>query len=303
MAPRTAGVDFSPFRSEAARARFLERYDRRAERWPVPSESRSVETSLGRTYVRVSGPPEAPPLVLLHGIGSNSLTWDANVAALSGSFRVHAVDAVYDYGRSIPTAQARNRDDLVRWLDELFTGLGLEGGVNLVGLSYGGWLASQYALRFPERVRKLVLLAPVFTVLPLSAGWIFRAVLCVLPFRYFSRSFMFWLLEDLVRKGETGRATVEEWAEDSFVAMRSFKSRRTVNPTVLTDEELRSLGMPTLYLVGENEKIYSASAALQRLERVAPHIQTGLIPGAGHDFTATQAELVNDRVLAFLLQG
>ena len=303
MAPRTEGVDFSPFRSEAARTRFLARYDRRAQRWPVPSESRTVETSLGQTYVRVSGPPDAPPLVLLHGIGSNSLTWDTNVAALSGSFRVHAVDAVYDYGRSIPTAQARNRDDLVRWLDELFTGLGLEGGVHLVGLSYGGWLASQYALRFPERVRKLVLLAPVFTVLPLSAGWIFRAVLCVLPFRYFSRSFMSWLLEDLVRKGETGRATVEEWAEDSFVAMRSFKSRRTVNPTVLTDEELRSLAMPTLYLVGENEKIYSASAALQRLEQVSPRIQTGLIPGAGHDFTATQAELVNDRVLAFLRQG
>jgi pimeloyl-ACP methyl ester carboxylesterase len=230
----------------------------------VPSESRTVETSLGQTYVRMSGPPDAPPLVLLHGIGSNSLTWDTNVAALSGSFRVHAVDAVYDHGRSIPTAQARNRDDLVRWLDELFTGLGLEGGVHLVGLSYGGWLASQYALRFPERVRRLVLLAPVFTVLPLSA---------------------------------------EEWAEDSFVTMRSFESRRTVNPTVLTDEELRSLAMPTLYLVGENEKIYSASAALQRLEQVAPRIQTGLIPGAGHDFTATQAELVNDRVLAFLREG
>ncbi|WP_309894679.1 hypothetical protein [Archangium sp.] len=66
----------------------------------MPSESRTVDTSLGRTFVRVSGPPEAPPLVLLHGIGSNSLTWDDNVAALAGSFQVHAVDAVYDHGRS-----------------------------------------------------------------------------------------------------------------------------------------------------------------------------------------------------------
>jgi pimeloyl-ACP methyl ester carboxylesterase len=300
MAPDQEEADSSPFRSAAARARFLERYDRRAERWPVASESRLVETSLGRTFVRVSGPPEAPPLVLLHGIGSNSLTWDANVAALSGSFRVHAVDAIYDHGRSLPSAPARNKEDLLRWLDELFTGLAPAGGLHLVGLSYGGWLASQYALRFPNRVRKLVLLAPVFTVLPLSAAWIVRAVLCVLPFRWFTRSFMLWLLEDLARKGDDGRATVEAWAEDSFLAMRSFKPRRAVNPTVLTDEELQRLSTKTLYLVGENEKIYSAQAALERLGRVAPGLRTELIPGAGHDLTATQAALVNDRVLAFL---
>jgi pimeloyl-ACP methyl ester carboxylesterase len=75
-----------------------------------------------------------------------------------------------------------------------------------------------------------------------------------------------------------------------------------VNPTVLTDEEFRSINMPALYLVGENEKIYSASKAIQRLHKVAPHIKAEVIPNAGHDLTIVQAEMVNTKVLEFLKQ-
>lgn len=73
-----------------------------------------------------------------------------------------------------------------------------------------------------------------------------------------------------------------------------------VNPTVLTDAELRSIGVPALFLVGENEKIYSAQEAVERLNEVAPQIETDIIPDAGHDLTLVQADLVNRIVLAFL---
>ena len=292
--------DHYPFRSAAARARFLERYDRRAKSWPVAFESAMIATAFGQTFVRVSGPAGAPPLVLLHGIGGSSLQWAANVAGLSSGHRVFAVDHISDHGRSVSARLPRSVDEMTTWLDELFDGLGLGDGIALVGLSYGGWLASQYAQRFPHRLRKLVLLAPVFTVLPLSLTWILRAVLCVIPLRWFTRSFMFWLLADLANAGEGGRRAVEEWAEDSFVAMRSFVGRRAVNPTILTDEELRSLKVPTLFLVGENEKIYSAERALARLHRVAPDIVTGMIPGAGHDLTVVAAEKMNEKLGAFL---
>ncbi|MBS1250999.1 MAG: Carboxylesterase YbfK [Anaerolineales bacterium] len=88
--------------------------------------------------------------------------------------------------------------------------------------------------------------------------------------------------------------------EDAYLAARSFKSRPMVNPTVLTDAELRSIGVPALFLVGENEKIYSAQEAVERLNEVAPQIETDIIPDAGHDLTLVQADLVNRIVLAFL---
>lgn len=56
------------------------------------------------------------------------------------------------------------------------------------------------------------------------------------------------------------------------------------------------------YLVGENEKIYSAKKAVQRLNTIAPHIKTEIILGAGHDLVSVQAGMVNEKVLEFLKQ-
>jgi pimeloyl-ACP methyl ester carboxylesterase len=269
----------------------------RAERWPVAAASRMIDTSLGRTFVRISGPASAPPLVLLHGIGGSSLMWTANVAALAEHFRVFAVDCIYDCGRSVCTRFPREEGEVLRWLDELFDGLGLTEGFHLAGLSYGGWLTSRYALHRPERLRKIVLLAPAATVLPLAPGWILRAVLSMLPLRWFTRSFIRWMLPDLaVRRADEAEA----WVEDSFLAARSFKLRPVVSPTVLRDDEWRRMQVPALFLVGENERIYDAQQAVQRLRDVAPHVEVEIISDAGHDLTIVQADEVNAKIVAFL---
>ena len=264
---------YHPFRSPEAKERYLALYDKRAMKWPVVSETRMVDTSYGKTFVRMSGPINAPPLVLLHGFGGNSLQWIPNIKALAGTYRTYAVDNIYDNGRSVYTKAIESPDDYVNWLNELFDALELGDNINLMGLSYGGWITAQYALRFPTRLRKIVLLAPACTVLPLSFQWIFRAVLCAIPHRYFTRSSLYWLLEDLAQKDEAGREFVKEQAEESYLALRSFKTRRMVNPTVLTDQELQSIKVPALHLVGENKKIYSVRKAIQRLKETAPQIK------------------------------
>jgi pimeloyl-ACP methyl ester carboxylesterase len=274
----------------------------RAKKWPVDSETRFVDTAYGQTFVRMSGPVGVPPLVLLHGAGGDSLQWIPNIEALSRCFRVYAVDTIYDYGRSIYTQIIKNPDDYVNWLDGLFSALELGNHINLMGLSYGGWLTSRYALRFPDRLAKIVLLAPGGTVIPLRLELIMRAVLCLVPHRYFIKSFINWLLEDLAQKDEAGRIMIEEEVDAAYVRIRCFKPIRLVNPTVLEDEELQRIKMPTLFLVGEHEKIYSAQKAIQRLHKVAPQIKAEVIPNAGHDLTIVQAAMVNEKVLEFLKQ-
>jgi hypothetical protein len=87
---------YHPFRSATAKEQYLELYDRRAEKWPVVSKTRIVDTSYGKTFVRICGPSGAPPLVLLHGVGGNSLQWMPNIVALSENYRTYAVDNIYD---------------------------------------------------------------------------------------------------------------------------------------------------------------------------------------------------------------
>jgi pimeloyl-ACP methyl ester carboxylesterase len=293
---------YHPFKSERAKKEYLELYDAKAKKWPVSSKTKMVETSFGTTFVRISGPENAAPLALLHGAGGNSLQWLPNISALSQHYTVYAPDNIYDYGRSVYRAPITSADDYVKWLHELLEALGLGDHLHMVGLSYGGWITSRYALQFPDTLNKIVLLAPAGTVLPLSSSWIIHAVPCALPFRCFTKNFLYWLLADLARQGGGGRTLLEEHIDESFLAIRSFKAKRLVNPTILTDAELQGLKVPTLFIVGENEKIYSARAAIERLHRVAPRIQTKLILDAGHDLTMVQAEMVNKTVLEFLNQ-
>jgi pimeloyl-ACP methyl ester carboxylesterase len=290
---------YHPFRSAEARTEYLAHYDKRAELWPVASQSTTVATSYGETFVRVSGPDHAPPLALLPGASGNSLTWLPNIAALSERHRTYAVDNIYDYGRSVYTRHIYGPAGFVNWLDELFTGLEPGNKVDLVGLSYGGWLASLYALRFPDRVSKVVLLAPAATVLPIRRDLWLRVIVSRLPHPFFARNFMCWMLG---ARDEKSRSSADGAARRLRLARRCFKRRRTVIPTVLADEELRSISVPTLFLVSEHEMLYSPRAAVLRIERVAPHIQTGIIPEAGHDMWFAQSELVNRSILEFLDQ-
>ena len=291
---------YHPFKTQKAKEEYLKLYNDRAKKWPVPSTTMMASTSYGKTFVRISGLDDGEPLVLMHGVGGNSLQWLSNIESLSKHYKVYAIDNINDNGRSIPIKDISSANDYISWLDELFDELGLKEGINVISLSYGGWIASQYALKYPDRINKLVLLAPVGTVAQLSIGWVARAVLVALPFKYFSRKFVYWLAEDTLKYRKNGYSLLEEHIDETFMAVRSFKRKRMVNPTVLSDEELNSMEVPVLFMVGENEKIYSPRNVIERLNRVAPRIKTKLIRNAGHDLAMAQPEIVNDSILAFL---
>ncbi len=291
-----------PFRSAKAKDRYLKRYDERAQSWPGESETRTVETPAGETLVRISGPADGPPLVLLPSASATSLFWSPNIEALSESFRVYALDNIYDFGRSVYRRPFKTFDDYTDWLDSLFDALGLKGDVSLMGLSYGAWLTGRYALRFPDRLRGAVLIAPPATVQQLPGAWAWYGLTAILPHRYFLRNMMRWMFPALSKRTDPADVQLaQELLEDAFVGLRCFKLKMPATPTVLTDDELRKLSeVPTLFLVGEHEVIYPAKEAVGRLNEVAPQIRTQIIPDAGHDLTIVAAPLVNSIVTEFL---
>ncbi|MFI8933313.1 alpha/beta fold hydrolase [Streptomyces sp. NPDC053474] len=102
----------------------------------------------------MSGPPDAPPLVLLHALGEDATDWEAVVPALARSRRAYALD-LRGHGRSdwpgdysLELMQA----DVLRFLDAL--GLG---PVDLIGHSMGGIVAYLLAQDHPQRVSRLIL--------------------------------------------------------------------------------------------------------------------------------------------------
>lgn len=288
-----------PFRSPEAKQEYLRFYDHLAGQWPIPSETRVVDTSFGQTFIRIQGPVDGAPLVLLPGDTETSLSWMPVIEPFSQNFRTYAIDHVYDNGRSIYTRDMSRPADFVAWLDEVFELLGLE-RLNLVGYSYGGWQAAQYALAHPSRVEKLVLLAPSSTVLSPGPVILVRAILYFfLPFRFVARNYFHWYGPDAAKEKRTCRR-VDEMVEEDLLARRCFKKRKFVSPTRLTDANWQDLRMPTLFLVGENEKTYSAQSAVRRLRRVAPKVEAKIASNTDHYILLTNPDWVVRNTLGFL---
>ncbi len=239
-----------PFRSPEAQEEYLAFYDQRAQRWPVPSQSRMVATSFGETFVRMSGPDDGAPLVLLPGDSETSLSWIPVIEGLANEHRVYAADHIYDIGRSIYRRRPRRPDDLVRWLDELLDGLDLH-DVRLIGHSYGGWMSALYALEFPERLEKLVLLSPP-TMLRPPLGLYARAIVFgTVPSRSVIRRYLYWFAPVCVRN-DTTRQAIDEMVDEEVLARQCLKIKKSqiVRPTVLSDKDWQRLAVPALYLVG-----------------------------------------------------
>lgn len=258
--------DYHPFRSPEAKAEFLARYETRVKLWPIPSETTTIETSYGSTFVRMSGPVDGSPLVLLHGHSENGLNWFPNIEDLSQDFRTYAVDIISEPGRSVPTKVMQSSDDYTTWLDDLFEKLGLESGIALIGLSYGGWITGQYALRFPQRLNKIVLMAPAgFSAYSLK--FLILAMLATL----FQQKFLLkrltrWIFDDFLNLSENSEQEFEEWFEFLYLGVQSRKPQPIVFGKVLTDAELKQLQQtPTLFLTGENEIVYSVKKSMERL--------------------------------------
>lgn len=292
--------DFHPYKSPKAKMEYLAYENRMAETWPVISEEKKVITSFGTTFMRVSGPVDAPPLILLPGGGSNSYIWNANIKEFSKEYRTYALDNIYDWGRSVYIRKIDNGQDYTEWLNELFDTLKFENNIRIVGYSYGGWVTSQYAIYHPERLKHVVLVAPAWTVQDVPDQYMIKMLKSLLPIRAFKKEMMHWVWKDLLNSGENGRKLVEDRIDYYEMAMKCFKLKTGVKPTVLTDSELEKLKTPILYLVGENETCYNADSAITRLHKVAPRIETQLIHNTGHDLMFTHTELVNKRILDFL---
>ena len=110
------------------------------------------------TY-RAAGDERAPAIVLLHGIGSSSAGYRAQLAALGKNYRVIAWDAP-GYGQSSPFAiSTPAATDYADALADLMSALGIS-RATVVGSSWGSVVAATFAARYPSATRALVLSAP-----------------------------------------------------------------------------------------------------------------------------------------------
>jgi pimeloyl-ACP methyl ester carboxylesterase len=283
------------FKSAHGQAQFLAAYDAAMALWGVPFERRDVRTRFGSTHVIASGAESAPPLVLLHCALMTSAIWSPVIGDLSAHFRTYAVDVIGDVGRTIPSNPPRTYEDFGRWLDETLDALGVT-KASVLGWSFGGFAAANFAIHAPVRVARLVLLAPFATFVRPGLGFLAGFLPMMLPTRRVSR----WFERRLCYAGTFGPA------EHSELLYRRFRYGRVafkIAPRTFSDDELARLTMPTLLLVGEQEFLYDGHAAVQRARRSLPNCRAHLIPQCNHAVVSDQTAILRAHLLDFLKPG
>jgi len=128
---------------------------------------KTLKLSQGATHYEVAGDDTGRVVVLVHGFSVPSYIWDSTFMALrAAGARVIRYDL---YGRGFSDRPDVAYDGAVydRQLDDLLDSLHVRGPIDLVGLSFGGFVTAHYAGTHPERIRTLTLVDPVSRARPL----------------------------------------------------------------------------------------------------------------------------------------
>ena len=293
----------SAFKSSEGEAAFLSAYDAAMRRWPVPYQQLELSGRFGVTHVVASGPENAPSLVLLHGYWATLTMWTPNISDLSRDYRVYAVDVMGQPSKSVPGEPIRNAADYAAWLACVLDALHLD-RVNLAGMSFGGWLALNFAVAAPQRVQSLMLLSPAASLLPLVKQFALRGMpMLLLPTRFMVNAFMRWLGFKADPDDATASDSMARGIDLMALGLRHFQfphETARIAPTVFSDSALRGLQMPVLLLTGEYEVIYDSASALLRARRLIPDFEGELVGGCSHEMTFRQHGTVDARIIEFL---
>jgi 3-oxoadipate enol-lactonase len=236
----------------------------------------------------------------LHGIGGNRRHWDAQLAFFSARYRAAAWDA-RGYGDSEdyegPLQFSTFSADLVRVLDHLDADK-----AHVVGLSMGGRIARDFALRHPKRVRSLTLAntSPGFDAL--TADQV-KAFLDARRAPLLAGKSPAELAPDLARKLAGPQAP--RAAMDALVASISRLHKesyiKTLEASVTQDlaAPVERLAVPTLVVTSEHDSLYPPQLARAMAARIGG-AELVEIPGAGHVSSLEQPERFNAALAAFL---
>lgn len=270
------------FKSQEGKAAVLKFYDSLLEEWPLPNERFYVETRFGSTFIISTGEKDAPPLILLHGSGFNSIMWLGDTREYSRNYRVYAVDIPGEPGRSNENQLPFKGSAFAEWLLDVFKALKLE-KASLIGISLGAWLSTKFSVSYPEKVDKLVLLCPA-GIGRQKTSFLFKAMIYML----FGEKGMDKLYNQI-----NGNQSLPEVAlQYQKLIGKNFNFRREVIP-LFSDLELKQLAMPVILFVGEKDIMLHSVATANRLRNLLPHAKINVLPGAGHTLINLTEQIIS----------
>ena len=262
-----------------------------------------VALSAGTTHYELAGPDTGRLVVLVHGFSVPYYIWDSTVVALRGAgYRVLRYDL---YGRGYSDRPAAEYDGALydRQLDDLLDSLHVLSPVDLMGLSFGGFVTAHYVASRPARVRTLTLVDPAaekgsvpsYLRFPIVGPWLWQVA--VVPGMADGQATDFLHPEKF-----------PNWADHYRPQMRYRGFGRALLSTLLHEKDVSfdslyagvaKTGIPVMLVWGRQDQTVRFQFS-EVVRRAIPSLEFVPVDSSGHLPHIEQATIVNARLLAFL---
>lgn len=235
-----------------------------------------------------------PVLLLLHGIAGSSGTWIPAMRLLERDYTVLAPDFI-GHGKSAKPLGDYSLGNHASGVRDLLELLDVD-RVTVVGQSFGGGVAMQFAYQFPERCERLVLVDA--GGLGREVSWMLRAMtlpaaeyLMPVIFPAFARNWGDSVSKFLRDRGIRHDRSAEMWR--SYRSLTEPENRRAFVRTMRAvidplgqsvsarDRLYLAAHMPTLIIWGDRDRIIPVSHAYEAHEAI-PNSRLELMEGVGH---------------------
>ena len=245
-----------------------------------------------RAFVRAG---EGPALLLLHGLGCDHTTWAPVIGQLARRYTVIAPDLL-GHGKSAKPRADYSVGGYANGMRDLLTVLGID-KVTVVGHSFGGGVAMQFAYQFPERTERMILVAPgglgpevspVIRAITLPGFQVAMGIATLPGLRHAGKAG----LRALSRSKVTGTHDLAEVA-DIFESFRDPRARAAIRHVVrsvvdmrgqivtMVDRAYLTTAMPMLVVWGTDDIVIPVTHA-ENVARIAPGAVVEILPNAGH---------------------
>ena len=247
-------------------------------------------------FYDLTGPEGTPVVVFSNSLGTTLEMFDAQARALQGRYRVLRYDT-RGHGRSQVLDQPATIDDLADDLAGLLTELGI-GKAHATGLSIGGMTAQAFAVRHPDRLHSLVLMAT-SAYLPPPEAWDQRAATV-------RRDGMGAIVDTVISRWFTPafaeqRPEIVAPVRELFLAMdpRGYAACCGAIRDMDLRERIGAIRTPTLILAGADDPSTPVAMSEDIRARILD-AELVIIPRAAHLLAIERAEVVNAHLLGFL---
>ncbi|MFD3157309.1 alpha/beta fold hydrolase [Haloimpatiens sp. FM7330] len=283
------------YKNDEYKQNIIKMYNKFKAKSKVDYEDKYIDTKFGKTHILTAGNENSDSIIIFHGgnmINTNTLFWFDKLAE---KYRIIAPDYLGHPGLSEEKVLNSNNDDYANWIVEIMDNFKLE-KVNVIGPSFGGGVALNFAKYYPNKIEKMVLIAPS----SIGNGSYLKM---------FSK-LIFPMLKYKIKPSQENlyksvypmflHNVDEDVLEVTSLIYQGVKIQNKM-PKMISNKDLINFNSPVFLIACENDIFFPAKKIIPRAKKIFANLKrTKEIRNSGHSMNKDNLNLCIDEIISFL---